>query len=107
MENVTYEMVRNDPEVLDLIEVSNENLEAIGYTDHGLNHVDMVAAMQVYHEVGYRYGIMPDHTPIVVDDPGFHPRGMAHALGYIKALMQVVGAKPRGPELKALREAAT
>ncbi len=69
--------------------------------------VDMVAAMQVYHEVGYRYGIMPDHTPVVVNDSGFYPRGMAYALGYIKALMQAVGAKSRGPELKAIREATT
>ncbi len=69
--------------------------------------VDMVAAMEVYHEVGYRYGIMPDHTPVVVDDAGFCPLGRAYALGYIKALMQAVGAKPRGPQLKAMREAAT
>ncbi|MBI3946447.1 MAG: mannonate dehydratase [Armatimonadetes bacterium] len=65
---------------------------------------DMYAAMKVYHETGYRYALMPDHWPRIAGDtqqPSLASR--AYALGYIKALMQAVGAKPRGPQLKALR----
>ncbi len=58
--------------------------------------VDMLEAMRAYHEVGYRYAIMPDHTPKVAGDTPQGHRGRAYALGYIKALMQAVGAKPAG-----------
>lgn len=59
-------------------------------------NVDMLAALRAYHEVGYRYAIMPDHWPQIVGDTPLGHRSRAYALGYIKALMQAVGAKPRG-----------
>ena len=54
--------------------------------------VDMLAAMRAYKEVGYAGTIMPDHTPMVAGDSPWGHRGRAFALGYMKALMQAVGA---------------
>jgi mannonate dehydratase len=58
--------------------------------------VDMVAAMQLYHEYGYKYALMPDHWPALAGDNELGYASRAYAHGYIKALMQAVGAKPRG-----------
>lgn len=58
--------------------------------------VDMVAAMQLYHEFDYQYAIMPDHWPKMTGDTPLGHASRAYAHGYIKALMQAVGAKPRG-----------
>ncbi len=48
---------------------------------------DMLAAMRAYSEVGYRYAIMPDHTPGVAGDTAYGHRGRAFALGYMRALI--------------------
>ena len=40
---VTYETVKSDPEVRGLIEMANENLGIIGYTEHGERHLGVVA----------------------------------------------------------------
>ncbi|RIK38667.1 MAG: phosphohydrolase [Chloroflexi bacterium] len=40
---VTFEIVRNDPEVRALIEQANTNLGVLGYTEHGERHVALVA----------------------------------------------------------------
>jgi len=55
--------------------------------------VDMLKAMRVYREVGYRYMLMPDHVPIIA---GRDPRmvAFAYSYGYIKALIQAVNAEP-------------
>jgi len=53
--------------------------------------VDMLEAMRTYKEVGYTGTIMPDHTPRVVGDTPWGHRGRAFALGYMKALMKIVG----------------
>ena len=53
---------------------------------------DMVAAMRAYHEVGYRYAMMPDHTPRVAGDTDYGHIGRAFAVGHMRALMQAVGA---------------
>jgi len=50
--------------------------------------VDMLAALQAYKEVGYTGTIMPDHWPkTTVGSPWL---ARAHAVGYIKALMQAL-----------------
>ena len=50
--------------------------------------VDMIQALRTYKEVGYTGTIMPDHWPRVSGDS---PRiGEAHALGYLKALMDAL-----------------
>lgn len=40
---VTVEMIRNDPEVRQLIDLADSYLNTIGYTDHGISHVSRVA----------------------------------------------------------------
>lgn len=57
------------------------------YPDNG--DVNMLAAMRVYKEVGYRGMICPDHVPISDVDPD-RERQFAFCLGYIRALLQVV-----------------
>ena len=51
---------------------------------------DMPAAMLAYQEVGYRYAMMPDHTPAIAGDTPYGHRGRAYALGYMRALMEAV-----------------
>ena len=51
---------------------------------------DMRAAMGAYHEVGYRYSMMPDHTPRVAGDTSYGHIGRAFAVGYMRALIQTV-----------------
>lgn len=43
MSEVTLETVRNDPEIIDLVETANRNLGQVGYTDHGFGHTEVVA----------------------------------------------------------------
>lgn len=52
--------------------------------------VDMYAAMKAYKEVGYQHCIMPDHVPAMSGDPTGRA-SRAYAVGYIRALMHVVG----------------
>jgi mannonate dehydratase len=56
--------------------------------------VDMVKAMQVYHEVGYSYMLMPDHAPQTVADPQ-QLTTFAFCFGYIRALIQAVDRTPQ------------
>jgi uncharacterized protein len=52
---VTYDQVRNDPEVIALINQADKSLEAIGYTKHGARHVTHVAkaARKLLRDLGY------------------------------------------------------
>lgn len=54
MNLVTYEMVKSDPEVHTYIVKANEMLAAIGFTEHGLRHIGLVAhrAMKLMTELG-------------------------------------------------------
>jgi len=51
---VTYEQVKQDPEVHAYIVKANEMLSAIGFTEHGLRHIGLVAsrAMSLMEEMG-------------------------------------------------------
>lgn len=40
---VTYERLRDDPEVREMIAAADRQMEAIGYTEHGLRHATIVA----------------------------------------------------------------
>jgi mannonate dehydratase len=54
--------------------------------------VDMLKAMRVYKEVGYKGMMMPDHVPRIPGDP----RGLSafvFTFGYIKALIAAVAAE--------------
>jgi mannonate dehydratase len=57
------------------------------FVDEG--DVDMLAAIQAYKEVGFDGLLTPDHTPRVVGDADWGHRGMAFAVGYIRALVQM------------------
>jgi mannonate dehydratase len=54
--------------------------------------VDMLEAMRAYHETGYRYALMPDHVPGMEGDTTWGHRARAHAVGYMRGLMQAVEA---------------
>jgi mannonate dehydratase len=66
--------------VMDFVEV---------FPDEG--DVDMLRALRAYRDTGYKYMIMPDHTPEVVG-PGARRTGFAYCYGYINALLQTVAA---------------
>jgi len=59
----------------------------------GEGNVDVVAAMQALHEVGFRGFFLDDHVPHVVDDTEWGHRGRAYATGYIMALVQAVNRR--------------
>ncbi len=52
--------------------------------------VDMVKALQAYHESGYDGVLIPDHTPRTNCSAPWHA-GMAYALGYMRATMTALG----------------
>jgi len=62
------------------------------FIDEG--QTDMFKAMKAYKEVGFDGPMIVDHTPRVVGDTTWGHRGRAYAMGYIKALMDVVNAIP-------------
>lgn len=57
------------------------------FVDEG--DLDMLRALGALYEVGYDGVVIPDHTPEMSCDAPWHA-GMAFALGYIRAAMQVV-----------------
>lgn len=54
--------------------------------------VDMMKAMQIYHENGFDGVLIPDHTPSVTCDAPWHA-GMAFALGYMRAIHKHLGVE--------------
>jgi len=60
------------------------------FIDEG--QTDMFEAMKTYKEVGFDGPMIVDHTPRVVDDTTWGHRGRAYAMGYIKALIDVLNA---------------
>lgn len=60
------------------------------FIDEG--QTDMFEAMKVYKEVGFDGPMIVDHTPHIVDDTDWGHRGRAYAMGYIKALIDIVNA---------------
>ena len=60
------------------------------FIDEG--HVDMLEAMKLYKEVGFDGPMIDDHSPMVVQDPGYGYRSRAYSLGYMRALMDTVEA---------------
>jgi len=52
--------------------------------------VDMFEAMKAYKEVGFDGPLIADHVPRMIDDTPWGHRGRAYAIGYMRALMQVV-----------------
>ena len=74
------------------------------FVDEG--DLDMLRALSILRDVGYDGVIIPDHTPEMSCDAPWHA-GMAYALGYIRAAMQVVerfGTIPPRDESRVMAE---
>jgi mannonate dehydratase len=56
----------------------------------GEGHVDMMEAMKAFHEVGFDGPIVDDHVPDLVEGSRKQYRSHAYAMGYIRALIDVV-----------------
>ncbi|NMB41238.1 MAG: HD domain-containing protein [Firmicutes bacterium] len=52
---LTYDEVKSNPTVITYVRKANENLGAIGFTEHGFRHTDLVAttARRILLELGY------------------------------------------------------
>ncbi len=60
------------------------------FIDEG--YVDMLEALRAYHQNGFDGTLIPDHTPFISADNAWET-GMAYALGYIRAGMQMLGMR--------------
>lgn len=55
---------------------------------HHAGDCDMLACMKAFAEVGYKFLLIPDHTPEFSDDTVGSQMGWAFAIGYLRALQQ-------------------
>ena len=62
------------------------------FVDEG--DVDMLKALRLYADNGFNGVVMPDHAPAMECGAPWHA-GMAHALGWMSAAMQAIGALER------------
>jgi mannonate dehydratase len=60
------------------------------FVDNG--DIDMFKAMKLWKDVGFDGPMMPDHYAHMVGDTAYGHRARAHGVGYMKAMMTVVGA---------------
>ncbi len=59
---------------------------------HDQGDCDMLACMRAFEQVGYRYLIIPDHTPEFSGDTLTSQMGWAFALGYLRSLRHAAEA---------------
>ena len=63
-------------------------------TFHDNGPTDMAEMLKLYHEVGFRGPIRPDHAPTLAgeenDRPGYAMQGKVFAVGYIKGIAQAL-----------------
>ncbi|MHB9030992.1 MAG: mannonate dehydratase, partial [Candidatus Latescibacterota bacterium] len=52
--------------------------------------MDFYLVMKALRDVGYTYGVDPDHLPSVPGDPQSGRQSYAYGFGYIKAMIQAV-----------------
>ena len=60
------------------------------YIDSG--DINMLKAMRTYKNSGFDGPMMPDHYGRGVGDTPYMHRSRAHAIGYMKGMMEAVGA---------------
>jgi len=60
------------------------------FIDEG--QVNMFEAMKAFKQSGFDGVLIDDHTPRVVNDTAWGHRGRAYAMGYMKALIQMVNS---------------
>lgn len=53
--------------------------------------INMFEALKVYKEVGFTGAFIPDHLPHVVGDTDIAHAANAHAIGYMRGMMQALG----------------
>lgn len=63
---------------------------------HDAGDCDMLACMRAFREVGYRYLLIPDHTPEFTDDTIGSEMGWAFAIGYLSALRHAAESERSG-----------
>ena len=51
---------------------------------------DIFQVIRTLKEVGFKGFLIPDHVPHVVDDTPWGHRARAYAIGYIRAMLEVV-----------------
>ena len=63
-------------------------------TFHDNGPTDMAEMLKLYHDVGFRGPIRPDHAPTLADEsnqrPGYAMQGKVFAIGYIKGIAQAL-----------------
>ncbi|MHC4558414.1 MAG: mannonate dehydratase [Planctomycetota bacterium] len=63
-------------------------------TFHDNGPTDMAEMLKLYHEVGFRGPIRPDHAPTLADEsnqrPGYAMQGKVFAIGYMKGIAQAM-----------------
>jgi len=63
-------------------------------TFHDNGPTDMAEMFKLYHEVGFRGPIRPDHAPTLADEsnrrPGYAMQGKVFAIGYMKGIAQAL-----------------
>jgi mannonate dehydratase len=63
-------------------------------TFHDNGPTDMAQMLKLYHEVGFRGPIRPDHAPTLADEsnqqPGYAMQGKVFAIGYMKGIAQAL-----------------
>ena len=63
-------------------------------TFHDNGPTDMAEMLRLYHEVGFRGPIRPDHAPTLTDQsnqrPGYAMQGKVFAIGYMKGIAEAL-----------------
>ena len=63
-------------------------------TFHDNGPTDMARMLRLYHQVGFRGPIRPDHAPTLADEsnrrPGYAMQGKVFAIGYMKGIAQAL-----------------
>ena len=69
--------------------------ECFRETFHDNGPTDMAEMLKLYHEVGFRGPIRPDHAQTLADEsnerPGYAMQGKVFAIGYIKGIAEALG----------------
>jgi len=68
--------------------------ESFRETFHDNGPTDMAEMLKLYHEIGFRGPIRPDHAPTLADEsnerPGYAMQGKVFAIGYMKGIAEAL-----------------
>jgi metal-dependent HD superfamily phosphatase/phosphodiesterase len=79
---VTYESMTSDPEVREMIAAADEQMEAIGYTEHGMRHATIIAEnagtiLEQLERTGEDRGPPPRHRESDLSEGPCHDKRVA------------------------------